>query len=84
MSNQMRLAIMTGAGGVGKTTLAANLGYEVARLGYRVVIFDLDPKAASMSPAVSTKPLLQNNNRLALFRFFSMANIHSSRRGKSM
>ncbi len=37
---------MTGAGGVGKTTLAANLGYEVARLGYRVVIFDLDPQGS--------------------------------------
>jgi len=46
MSKQMKLAIMTGAGGVGKTTLAANLGYEVARLGYRVVIFDLDPQGS--------------------------------------
>lgn len=46
MSKQMRLAIMTGAGGVGKTTLAVNLGYEVARLGYRVVIFDLDPQGS--------------------------------------
>jgi chromosome partitioning protein len=46
MPNQIRLAIMTGAGGVGKTTLAANLGYEVARLGHRVVIFDLDPQGS--------------------------------------
>jgi chromosome partitioning protein len=46
MPNQMRLAIMTGAGGVGKTTLAANLGYEVARSGKKVVIFDLDPQGS--------------------------------------
>lgn len=46
MPDQMRLAIMTGAGGVGKTTLAVNLGYEVARKGQKVVIFDLDPQGS--------------------------------------
>ena len=43
---QMRLSIKTGAGGVGKTTLATNLGYEMANLGYKVAIFDLDPQAS--------------------------------------
>lgn len=46
MPTQMRLAIMTGAGGVGKTTLSVNLGYEVARLGHKVAIFDLDPQGS--------------------------------------
>lgn len=43
---QVRLAIMTGAGGVGKTTLAANLGYEVARKGHSVALLDLDPQGS--------------------------------------
>lgn len=43
MTNQMRLAIMTGAGGVGKTTLAVNLGYEVARLGYKLLKLEFQP-----------------------------------------
>lgn len=37
---------MTGAGGVGKTTLAVNLGYEVARKGFKTAIFDLDPQGS--------------------------------------
>lgn len=46
MTNQVRLAIMTGAGGVGKTTLSVNLGYEVASQGLKVAIFDLDPQGS--------------------------------------
>lgn len=52
---QVKLAIMTGAGGVGKTTLAVNLGFEVARIGYKVAIFDLDPQG-SINVACRLKP----------------------------
>jgi chromosome partitioning protein len=82
MSNQMRLAIMTGAGGVGKTTLAANLGYEVARLGYRVVIFD--PQGSINVACRLNKTPAPKQQPLGSIPVFSMANIHSSRRGKSM
>lgn len=46
MPKKIRLAIMTGAGGVGKTTLSVNLGYEVARRNKKVAIFDLDPQGS--------------------------------------
>jgi len=34
-------------GGVGKTTAAVNLGYEAARSGARVLLWDLDPQGAA-------------------------------------
>lgn len=34
-------------GGVGKTTAAVNLGYEAARSGARVLLWDLDPQGAT-------------------------------------
>ena len=34
-------------GGVGKTTTAVNIGYEAARGGARVLLWDLDPQGAA-------------------------------------
>lgn len=37
-----KIVITSGKGGVGKTTVAANLGFALARLGQRVVLCDVD------------------------------------------
>lgn len=37
-----KIVITSGKGGVGKTTVTANLGYQLSKLGMRVVIFDGD------------------------------------------
>ena len=37
-----KIVITSGKGGVGKTTITANLGLSLARLGQRVVMIDVD------------------------------------------
>ncbi|HWS35952.1 MAG TPA: AAA family ATPase [Actinoplanes sp.] len=39
------VSVMNYKGGVGKTTLTANLAAEIANKGYRVLVIDLDPQA---------------------------------------
>jgi cellulose synthase operon protein YhjQ len=40
------IAVASPKGGVGKTTLAANIAHDFVRLGHRVVALDLDPQNA--------------------------------------
>jgi chromosome partitioning protein len=48
------IAIHTSKGGVGKTTLVVNIAYELAKLGNRVLVIDLDEQAhASLSLGVN-------------------------------
>ena len=37
-----KIVMTSGKGGVGKTTVCANLGINLAKLGFRVVIIDVD------------------------------------------
>lgn len=37
-----KIVMTSGKGGVGKTTVCANLGIQLAKLGFRVVLFDVD------------------------------------------
>jgi flagellar biosynthesis protein FlhG len=60
-----------GKGGVGKTTLAANLGVELARSGRRVLLVDLDlglgnlHVALRLSPRACVEDALDGSRRLA-------------------
>jgi len=43
------LAISSGKGGVGKSSIAVNLGLELCRLGHRVCLFDADTNLANVN-----------------------------------
>lgn len=63
------LTIASPKGGVGKTTVALNLGFSLARRGWRTLVVDTDPQGAiglSLSKQISKAPgLAEYANRLA-------------------
>ena len=42
------IAVTSGKGGVGKTSLSANMGVALANMGYRAVVFDADMALANV------------------------------------
>ena len=50
------IAITSGKGGVGKTTLSANFGYLLAKKGYKVGLFDADIGLANLDVMLGVKP----------------------------
>ena len=77
------LAVYSIKGGVGKTSSAVNLAYIAARNGYRTLVWDLDPQAASsfyfrIKPKVKggSKQLLAGDTDLdALIKATDFANL---------
>ncbi|MGE4298738.1 MAG: MinD/ParA family protein [Desulfovibrionaceae bacterium] len=52
------LSVTSGKGGVGKTNLSANLAYELARVGKRVVLLDADLGLANVDVVMGLTPSL--------------------------
>lgn len=50
------IAVTSGKGGVGKTSISVNLAIEIARLGKRVVIFDADFGLANVEVMLGIRP----------------------------
>ena len=56
-SDKLVLAVWNGAGGVGKTTLATNLSYEIAQRGKRTLLLNLDaPDDAALMLGLRAEP----------------------------
>ena len=56
----MRIILYTGKGGVGKTSISAATGLELARRGYRTLVMSVDP-AHSLSDAFDLEKRLMDH-----------------------
>jgi len=56
----MRIILYTGKGGVGKTSISAATGLELARRGYRTLVMSVDP-AHSLSDSFDLEKRLMDH-----------------------
>ena len=59
-----KILVMSGKGGVGKTTIAVNLAYALSENGFKVGLLDVDvhgPNVPKMLHLEDEKPLSKNN-----------------------
>lgn len=69
-SNARVIAVTSGKGGVGKTSLSVNLAMEMAKLGKKVVVFDADFGLANVEVMLGIRPvynlldLIHNNKTM--------------------
>ncbi len=59
------IAVASGKGGVGKSTVTANLAVTLAKMGFKVGLLDADiygPSSTIMFDIVNEKPLSENSN----------------------
>lgn len=70
MSNARVIAVTSGKGGVGKTSISVNLAIEIAKMGKKVVIFDADFGLANVEVMLGIRPrynlldLIHNNKTI--------------------
>ncbi len=70
LSNARVIAVTSGKGGVGKTSLSVNLAMEMAKMGKKVVIFDADFGLANVEVMLGIRPtynlldLIHNNKTM--------------------
>lgn len=68
---QLRLALLSNAGGSGKTTLATHLAYLLGRRGFKVALMDLDPQGSVSLFCGLSRPRIQDTIASVLQEGFS-------------
>ena len=74
-ANTKFIFVTSGKGGVGKSTVACNLGYALTRMGKKVAIMDADVYGASVPKFLEfpcLNPQVNNKNKIVPFLAFGM------------